>query len=93
MKADDPALDVIIADTAQRAALKLRIANAEGSFPFETTSAIEVARRIVADCKDSQGRLHEHELVRSITDVVVLLYKAQGRLPLFRNITTGEVHE
>lgn len=87
------ALDELIADVEQRTALKLRIANAEGPLPFETTSAITVARQIIADCKDGRGVLDENVLLHSISEIVVLLYRAQGRLPLFRDVVTGKVSD
>ena len=86
-------LEAVIADVEQRNALKLRIANAEGDSPFGTASAIEVARQLVADCKGRDGVLQERHLVEEVTKVVVLLYSAQGRLPLFRDVVTGKVSD
>jgi hypothetical protein len=93
LTADDPVLETLIADVEQRTALKLRIANAEGEGPFVGESASDVARRIVADCKDRQGVFYEEGLLNSISEIVVMLFRAQGRLPLFKNIITGEISD
>jgi hypothetical protein len=84
---------MVRATTEALASLKLQVANFQGDLPFGTTSAIDVARGVVADCKNGSGEFYEVGLVRAISDIVVLLYKAQGRLPLYKNVVTGEVHE
>ena len=56
-----------------------------------TKSALNEARQLLADAKNSKGEIHEECLVDAISRVFVALYTAEGRLPKSRDVETGEV--
>lgn len=56
-------------------------------------SPLEEARRIVADCRDGAGTLQGDSLVHAISDVILALYRAQGRSVQYLNMTPRSLIE
>lgn len=57
---------------------------------WDGKSPAEAARKIIADCKKANGKLDEPSLQHAIEEIVLAVYKAQGRTLKFKDIHTCE---